>query len=120
MEEAGAIPCLSLRPLEGMKGLDLANPASCRPRDTAALAAMMRLCSGWQKPGASMQGSCSLLSRSRFQVDLGYHVDVIAAFKQMPSKNYGEWELLIQSGACLACRHSLAVYPFRLNCLRMI
>ncbi|XP_046902966.1 SWI/SNF-related matrix-associated actin-dependent regulator of chromatin subfamily A-like protein 1 isoform X2 [Hypomesus transpacificus] len=88
MEEAGAIPCVSLRPLEGMEGLDLANPASCRPRDTAALSAMMRLCSGWQKPGASMQGSCSLMSRSRFQVDLGYHVDVIAAFKQMPSKNY--------------------------------
>lgn len=88
MEQVRAIPCVSLNPLEGMEGLDLAAPASSRPRDPAALAALMKLCSSWQKPGATVQGVCSLVSLSRFEVDIGFHVDVIAAFKQIPTKNY--------------------------------
>uniref|UniRef100_A0A673CK16 SWI/SNF-related matrix-associated actin-dependent regulator of chromatin subfamily A-like protein 1 n=1 Tax=Sphaeramia orbicularis TaxID=375764 RepID=A0A673CK16_9TELE len=35
-----------------------------------------------------LQGQCILISPSKFEVDVGYHVDVIAAFKQMPTKNY--------------------------------
>lgn len=35
-----------------------------------------------------MQGQCILVSQTKFEVDIGYHVDVIAAFKKMPTKNY--------------------------------
>ncbi|CAG09296.1 unnamed protein product, partial [Tetraodon nigroviridis] len=84
MEEASALACVSLRPLEGTSGGDAAAPA----RDGAPLAALLKLCTGWQKPGAAVQGQCILVSPRRFEVDVGFSVDVIAAFKQMPTKNY--------------------------------
>uniref|UniRef100_I3JR71 SWI/SNF-related matrix-associated actin-dependent regulator of chromatin subfamily A-like protein 1 n=1 Tax=Oreochromis niloticus TaxID=8128 RepID=I3JR71_ORENI len=87
MEEAAAIPSVSLRPLEGMEAVDVAE-ATSRARDGAALAALLKLCNGWQKPGATLQGQCILVSQTKFEVDIGYHVDVIAAFKQMPTKSY--------------------------------
>lgn len=88
MEEAAAIPSVSLKPLEGMEAVDV-SAASSRARDSAALGPLLKLCSGWQKPGATIQGQCIMVSPSRFEVDIVYHVDVIAAFKQMPTKNYG-------------------------------
>ncbi|XP_022051842.1 SWI/SNF-related matrix-associated actin-dependent regulator of chromatin subfamily A-like protein 1 isoform X2 [Acanthochromis polyacanthus] len=87
MEEAAAIASVSLRPLEGMEAVDVA-AATSRARDGAALTALLKLCNGWQKPGATLQGQCILVSRSKFEVDIGYRADVIAAFKQMPTKNY--------------------------------
>ncbi|XP_055727925.1 SWI/SNF-related matrix-associated actin-dependent regulator of chromatin subfamily A-like protein 1 isoform X1 [Salvelinus fontinalis] len=97
MDEAGSISCICLTPLVG--GIDVA-PASSRSRDTATLGALLKLCSGWQRPGATLQGHATLVSRSRFEVDVGYHVDVIAAFKQMPSKNYDmktrKWSFLLE------------------------
>ncbi|KAJ8255314.1 hypothetical protein GJAV_G00203460 [Gymnothorax javanicus] len=99
MEQAAAIASVSLQPLEGMEGLDV-SAATRRSRDSAALGALMKLCQGWQKPGAVVQGTCTLISRSRFQVDVTYHVDVIAAFKLMPSKNYDtktrKWDFLLE------------------------
>uniref|UniRef100_A0A8C7KH85 SWI/SNF-related matrix-associated actin-dependent regulator of chromatin subfamily A-like protein 1 n=1 Tax=Oncorhynchus kisutch TaxID=8019 RepID=A0A8C7KH85_ONCKI len=97
VEESGSISCICLKPLVG--GIDVA-PASSRSSDTAALGALLKLCSGWQRPGATVQGHATLVSRSRFEVDVGYHVDVIAAFKQMPSKNYDmktrKWSFLLE------------------------
>uniref|UniRef100_A0AAQ5Y4Y9 SWI/SNF-related matrix-associated actin-dependent regulator of chromatin subfamily A-like protein 1 n=1 Tax=Amphiprion ocellaris TaxID=80972 RepID=A0AAQ5Y4Y9_AMPOC len=87
MEEAAAIASVSLRPLEGMEAVDVA-AATSRACDGAALAALLKLCNGWRKPGATLQGQCILVSRTKFEVDIGYHADVIAAFKQMPTKNY--------------------------------
>ncbi|XP_030642537.1 SWI/SNF-related matrix-associated actin-dependent regulator of chromatin subfamily A-like protein 1 [Chanos chanos] len=99
MEEAANIPSVSLKPLDGMEGLDVAM-ATSRSRDAAALGALMRMCQGWQKPGASVQGRCTLISRSRFEVDIVYHVDIIGIFKQMPSKNYEmktrKWNFLLE------------------------
>nr|XP_046260355.1 SWI/SNF-related matrix-associated actin-dependent regulator of chromatin subfamily A-like protein 1 [Scatophagus argus] len=99
MEEAAAIASVSLRPLEGMDALDVA-AATSRARDGAALGALLKLCNGWQKPGATMQGQCILVSPTKFEVDIGYHVDVIAAFKQMPTKNYDmktrKWSFSLQ------------------------
>lgn len=89
MEEATALASVSLRPLEGMDSVDVAAPA----RDGAALTVLLKLCNGWQKPGADLQGQCVLVSRKKFEVDVGYNVDVIAAFKQMPTKNYGTREM---------------------------
>lgn len=93
MAEVAGIPSVALKPLEGMEGLDVA-VATSRARDAAALSALMKLCQGWQKPGASIHGQCVLTSRSRFEVDVPYHAEVIGAFKQMPSKNYGERDSL--------------------------
>uniref|UniRef100_A0A3Q3GBP7 SWI/SNF-related matrix-associated actin-dependent regulator of chromatin subfamily A-like protein 1 n=1 Tax=Labrus bergylta TaxID=56723 RepID=A0A3Q3GBP7_9LABR len=87
LDEAASIPSVSLRPLEGMEALDVA-VATSRARDGAALGALLKLCNGWQKPGATLQGQCILVSRTKFEVDIGYHGDVIAAFKQMPTKSY--------------------------------
>ncbi|CAJ1079233.1 SWI/SNF-related matrix-associated actin-dependent regulator of chromatin subfamily A-like protein [Xyrichtys novacula] len=70
-----------------MEALDVA-AATSRAHDGAALGALLKLCNGWQKPGATLQGQCILLSHTKFEVDIGYHNDVIAGFKQMPTKNY--------------------------------
>ncbi|XP_038124099.1 SWI/SNF-related matrix-associated actin-dependent regulator of chromatin subfamily A-like protein 1 [Cyprinodon tularosa] len=85
MEEVAGIPSVSLRPLEGIAALD---STSSRPYDGAALAALLKLCNGWQKPGAPTRGQCILVSRKKFEVDISYDPDVIAAFKQIPTKNY--------------------------------
>ncbi|KAI1898317.1 hypothetical protein AGOR_G00071080 [Albula goreensis] len=99
MEEVAGIPSVALQPLEGMEGVDV-EAASRRSRDALALGALMKLCQGWQKPGATEKGCCILTTRSRFEVDVGYQVDVIAAFKQMPSKNYDmktrKWSFLLE------------------------
>ena len=89
MEEAANIASVSLRPLEGMEALSSAATTS-RPRDSATLAVLLKLCNGWEKPGATLRGQCVLVSRTKFEVDILYHADVIAAFKQMPTKNYGK------------------------------
>uniref|UniRef100_A0A8C6WXU2 SWI/SNF-related matrix-associated actin-dependent regulator of chromatin subfamily A-like protein 1 n=1 Tax=Neogobius melanostomus TaxID=47308 RepID=A0A8C6WXU2_9GOBI len=87
VQDAAAIASVSLGLLEGMEAPDI-EAATSRARDGAPLGALLRLCSGWQKPGAILQGQCVLVSPSKFEVDIGYHVDVIAAFKQMPTKSY--------------------------------
>ncbi|XP_032384941.1 SWI/SNF-related matrix-associated actin-dependent regulator of chromatin subfamily A-like protein 1 isoform X1 [Etheostoma spectabile] len=87
MVEAAAIASVSLRPLEGMEPVDVA-AATGRACDGATLGALLKLCNGWQKPGATVQGQCVLVSPTKFEVNVGYHVDIIAAFKQMPTKNY--------------------------------
>lgn len=88
MDKAAAIASVSLKPLEGMESVDVA-AATSRACDGVAIAALLKLCNGWQKPGATMQGQCILVSPKTFVVDIGYQVDVIAAFKQMPTKSYG-------------------------------
>ncbi|KAM4562017.1 SWI/SNF-related matrix-associated actin-dependent regulator of chromatin subfamily A-like protein 1 isoform 2-T2 [Fundulus diaphanus] len=87
MDQVAGLPSVSLRPLEGTGALDSA-AAPSRPCDGATLAALLKLCNGWQKPGATLQGQCILVSRTKFEVDILYHADVIAAFKQMPTKYY--------------------------------
>ena len=79
---------MCLRPLEGME-VDVTGAPGRGPGDAAALGPLLKLCSGWQRPGAAVQGQCVLVSPARFEVDVGYHADVIAAFKQAPSRCYG-------------------------------
>ncbi|KAK9968980.1 hypothetical protein ABG768_027197 [Culter alburnus] len=99
MEQAASFPSVSLKPLAGMEGLNISASTS-RPKDAAALAALMRLCQGWQKPGATIKGKCVLVSRSRLEVDIGYQADVIGIFKQMPSRCYDmktrKWTFLLE------------------------
>lgn len=91
MEEVAAVPSVSLRPLDGMDAIDV---SAVVVRDSAALGALLKLCNGWQKAGATVQGQCVLVSRSRFEVEISYHVGVIGAFKLMPTKNYGNLQPL--------------------------
>lgn len=99
MEQVAHLPSISFKPLEGMEGLNI-SASTCRPKDAAAMAALMRLCQGWQKPGATIKGKCVLVSRSRLEVDIGYQADVIGIFKQMPSKSYDmktrKWTFLLE------------------------
>ncbi|KAL1267382.1 hypothetical protein QQF64_032745 [Cirrhinus molitorella] len=99
MEQAAGLPSISLKPLDGMEGLNISASTS-RPKDAAALAALMRLCQGWQKPGATVKGKCILVSRCRLEVDIGYQADVIEIFKKMPSRNYDmktrKWNFLLE------------------------
>ena len=89
VQDAGALTSVFLRPLEGMEALDMMVSPGRVPHDTVALGPLLKLCSGWQRPGAAVQGQCVLVSPARFEVDVGYHADVIAAFKQTPSRCYG-------------------------------
>uniref|UniRef100_A0A1A7YWU4 SWI/SNF-related matrix-associated actin-dependent regulator of chromatin subfamily A-like protein 1 n=1 Tax=Iconisemion striatum TaxID=60296 RepID=A0A1A7YWU4_9TELE len=84
MKQAASIPSVSLTPLEGAAAV----ATSSRSCDGASLSALLNLCNSWRKLGATLQGRCVLVSRTKFEVDIPYNVDVIAAFKQMPSKNY--------------------------------
>ncbi|KTG40986.1 hypothetical protein cypCar_00024940, partial [Cyprinus carpio] len=99
VEQAASLPSVSLKPLDGMEALNFSASTS-RPKDAAALAALMRLCQGWQKPGAVVKGKCVVVSRCRLEVDIGYQADVIAIFKKMPSKNYDmktrKWNFLLE------------------------
>lgn len=99
MEQAASLPSVSLKALDGMEGLNISASTS-RPKDAAALAALMRLSQGWQKPGATVKGKCILVSRCRLEVDIGYQADVIEIFKSMPSKNYDmktrKWSFLLE------------------------
>lgn len=121
MDQAAGFPSVSLKPLDGMEGLNI-SASSSRPKDGATLAALMRLCQGWQKPGATVQGKCALVSRSRLEVDVGYQADVIGIFKQMPSKCYDmksrKWSFLLEDyGKLMASLSKLSaveIEPFPL------
>lgn len=109
VEEAAAIASVSLRPLEGMEAV---NSGAVQPRDGAALTALLKLCNGWQKPGAAIKGQCILVSRTRFEVDILYHADVIGAFKQMPTKSYGNKRALMKFPSCAVCVFFTCLFLF--------
>uniref|UniRef100_A0A8C2B7X6 SWI/SNF-related matrix-associated actin-dependent regulator of chromatin subfamily A-like protein 1 n=1 Tax=Cyprinus carpio TaxID=7962 RepID=A0A8C2B7X6_CYPCA len=48
----------------------------------------------------ALAGKCTVVSRCRLEVDIGYQADVIAIFKKMPSKNYDmktrKWNFLLE------------------------
>uniref|UniRef100_A0A8B9GL70 SWI/SNF-related matrix-associated actin-dependent regulator of chromatin subfamily A-like protein 1 n=1 Tax=Amazona collaria TaxID=241587 RepID=A0A8B9GL70_9PSIT len=52
------------------------------------------------KPSACVKGKCVLISRLRFEVDIGYSAEVIGVFKQMGSRNYDintkKWNFLLE------------------------
>uniref|UniRef100_A0A8C3TZ47 SWI/SNF-related matrix-associated actin-dependent regulator of chromatin subfamily A-like protein 1 n=1 Tax=Catharus ustulatus TaxID=91951 RepID=A0A8C3TZ47_CATUS len=51
-------------------------------------------------PSALVKGKCVLISRLRFEVDIGYAAEVIGVFKQMDSRNYDmntrKWNFLLE------------------------
>lgn len=43
-----------------------------------------------KKPVISVRGKCVAHTEGRFRVEVGYHAELIAVFKSVPSKNYGK------------------------------
>lgn len=65
---------------------------------------LLKMCKNWKKPSALVKGKCVLISRFRFEVDIGYSAEVIGVFKQMNSRNYGESVIiLLLFGPLLEC-----------------
>lgn len=43
-----------------------------------------------KRPAMSLTGKCVAHTEGRFRVEVGYHAELIAVFKSIPSKSYGE------------------------------
>uniref|UniRef100_A0A663DUG3 SWI/SNF-related matrix-associated actin-dependent regulator of chromatin subfamily A-like protein 1 n=1 Tax=Aquila chrysaetos chrysaetos TaxID=223781 RepID=A0A663DUG3_AQUCH len=61
---------------------------------------LLMMCKNWKKPSALVKGKCVLISRLRFEVDIGYSAEVIGVFRQMDSRNYDmntrKWNFLLE------------------------
>ncbi|XP_025747692.1 SWI/SNF-related matrix-associated actin-dependent regulator of chromatin subfamily A-like protein 1 isoform X2 [Callorhinus ursinus] len=85
MKAAQSLPTVTLQPLEGAED-SRASPSTAGVAQTCLPAAPSL---------AFVKGQCVLISRVRFEADIGYSEDLIALFKQMESRNY------VQSVRCL-------------------
>ncbi|KAM3916398.1 SWI/SNF-related matrix-associated actin-dependent regulator of chromatin subfamily A-like protein 1 [Leptodactylus fuscus] len=99
MTEVQRLQNVTLKPLEGME--DVKIPAQLSTASGGAnVNALLAMCNTWQRPNATEKGKCLLVSRSRFEVDMGYHAEVIGLFKQMNSRNYDmktrKWSFLLE------------------------
>lgn len=72
MKAAQRLPKVTLQPLEGAEG----SVAQTHLPSAPSL--------------GFVKGRCVLISRARFEADIGYSEDLIALFKQMDSRNYGK------------------------------
>ncbi|XP_036029216.1 SWI/SNF-related matrix-associated actin-dependent regulator of chromatin subfamily A-like protein 1 isoform X1 [Onychomys torridus] len=83
MQAAERLSTVSLQPLEEVEG-------SVRGQSSLPSAPSL----------AFVTGRCMLISRARFEVDIGYSEEVIALFKQMDSRNYDaktrKWSFLLE------------------------
>ncbi|XP_075685205.1 SWI/SNF-related matrix-associated actin-dependent regulator of chromatin subfamily A-like protein 1 [Rhinoderma darwinii] len=99
MSEVQRLQNIVLKPLEGMEDIDLPALLSTASGG-ASVSALLSMCNNWQRANATLKGKCLLVSRSRFEVDIGYHMEVIALFKQMSSRNYDmksrKWSFLLE------------------------
>ncbi|XP_067995008.1 SWI/SNF-related matrix-associated actin-dependent regulator of chromatin subfamily A-like protein 1 isoform X2 [Melanerpes formicivorus] len=99
MEAANRLPSVILAPLEGENAVGLASASLCVGR-RADVNSLLKMCKDWKKPSALVKGKCVLISRLRFEVDIGYSAEVIGMFKQMNSRNYDKntrkWNFLLE------------------------
>ncbi|XP_051479833.1 SWI/SNF-related matrix-associated actin-dependent regulator of chromatin subfamily A-like protein 1 isoform X2 [Apus apus] len=99
MEAANQLPSVILVPLGGENAVGLAS-GSHFVGSRADVKSLLKMCSNWKKPTALVKGKCVLISRLRFEVDIGYSAEVIGVFKQMDSRNYDmntrKWSFLLQ------------------------
>ncbi|NXI73696.1 SMAL1 protein, partial [Anseranas semipalmata] len=99
MEAANQLSSVILAPLEGENAVGLAS-GSHFIGGGVDMVSLLKMCKNWKKPSALVKGKCVLISRSRFEVDIGYSAEVIGAFKQMNSRNYDvktrKWNFLLE------------------------
>ncbi|KAI1237283.1 hypothetical protein IHE44_0014545 [Lamprotornis superbus] len=87
VEEANQLSSVILAPLEGENVAGLAS-GSHFVGSGVDVKSVLKMCKSWKKPSALVKGKCVLISRLRFEVDIGYSAEVIGVFKQMDSRNY--------------------------------
>ncbi|NXO15272.1 SMAL1 protein, partial [Oriolus oriolus] len=99
LEAANQLPSVILAPLEGEDAAGLAS-GSHFAGSGVDVKSLLKMCKNWKKPSALVKGKCVLISRSRFEVDIGYSAEVIGVFKQMDSRNYDmntrKWNFLLE------------------------
>ncbi|NXW48589.1 SMAL1 protein, partial [Nyctiprogne leucopyga] len=99
MEAANQLSSVILAPLEGENAVGLAS-GSHFVGNRVDVKSLLKMCKSWKKPSATVKGKCVLISRMRFEVDIGYSAEVIGVFKQMDSRNYDmntrRWNFLLE------------------------
>ncbi|KAM7049182.1 SWI/SNF-related matrix-associated actin-dependent regulator of chromatin subfamily A-like protein 1 isoform 1-T2 [Acridotheres tristis] len=99
LEEANQLSSVILAPLEGENVAGLAS-GSHFVGSGVDVKSLLKMCKNWKKPSALVKGKCVLISRLRFEVDIGYSAEVIGVFKQMDSRNYDmntrKWNFLLE------------------------
>ncbi|NWW73380.1 SMAL1 protein, partial [Climacteris rufus] len=99
LEAANQLSSVILAPLEGENAVGLAS-GSHFVGSGVDVKSLLKMCKNWKKPSALVRGKCVLVSRLRFEVDIGYSAEVIGVFKQMDSRNYDmntrKWNFLLQ------------------------
>ncbi|XP_038646256.1 SWI/SNF-related matrix-associated actin-dependent regulator of chromatin subfamily A-like protein 1 [Scyliorhinus canicula] len=106
MEQVKHVPGAALKPLSGMPDPEMVSATSSSPKakrktnSTLTVNQLMMLGRNWKKPGAVIQGRFGLLSRSRCEVEIGYHEEVLKVFKQAESRHYNmktrKWSFLLE------------------------
>lgn len=89
VEAANQLSSVILAPLKGENAVGLVS-SSCFAGNRIDVKSLLKMCKNWKKPSACVKGKCVLISRLRFEVDIGYSAEAIGVFKQMGSRNYGE------------------------------
>ncbi|NXU89032.1 SMAL1 protein, partial [Xiphorhynchus elegans] len=99
MKAANQLSSVVLAPLEGENAVVLA-AGSHLIGSGVDVKSLLKMCKNWKKPLALVKGKCVLISRLRFEVDIGYSAEVIGVFKQMDSRNYDvntrKWNFLLE------------------------
>uniref|UniRef100_A0A8C5QN21 SWI/SNF-related matrix-associated actin-dependent regulator of chromatin subfamily A-like protein 1 n=1 Tax=Leptobrachium leishanense TaxID=445787 RepID=A0A8C5QN21_9ANUR len=99
MLEVQRLQSVMLKPLEGMGDVEMP-PNTLSLSGHAIINKLLAMCNSWQKPSAITKGKCVLISRSRFEVEVGYHAEIICLFKEMPTRTYDtktrRWSFLLQ------------------------
>ncbi|MEE6488805.1 hypothetical protein FKM82_015387 [Ascaphus truei] len=99
MSEVQHLQAVVLKPVEGMEAIEIPSHPHSSSKE-AGIHALLAMCNNWQRPSATLKGRCLLTTRSRFEMGIGYNVDIIALFKQMNSRNYDtktrKWSFLLE------------------------
>ncbi|XP_032859804.2 SWI/SNF-related matrix-associated actin-dependent regulator of chromatin subfamily A-like protein 1 isoform X2 [Tyto alba] len=99
MEAANQLSSVVLVPLDEENTVGLAS-GSHFVGSGVDVKSLLKMCKNWKKPSALVKGKCVLISRLRFEVDIGYSLEVIEVFKQMHSRNYDmntkKWNFLLE------------------------
>ncbi|XP_013816263.2 SWI/SNF-related matrix-associated actin-dependent regulator of chromatin subfamily A-like protein 1 isoform X4 [Apteryx mantelli] len=99
IEAANQLSSVILVPLEGENAVELVSGSRFISSGTD-VKTLLKMCNNWKKPSALVKGKCVLISRFRFEVDIGYSAEVIGVFKQMNSRNYDmktrKWSFLLE------------------------
>ncbi|OCT63316.1 SWI/SNF-related matrix-associated actin-dependent regulator of chromatin subfamily A-like protein 1 isoform X1 [Xenopus laevis] len=98
MSEVQRVQSVELKVLEGMEGVQIAPPPTSGSGTN--INALLAMCNNWQRPNATLRGRCILISRSRFEMEIGYHTEIIGLFKQMNTRNYDtktrKWSFMLE------------------------